>query len=265
MARYSSGGDTRRGLGAMGLAIGAFLLLGGGCAAADSESPRCGGESMKPGDACVGGGAYDGYEEKREQAGQASYWLLRVGGGLVLAGGTALAVGPVADAAGSLRSAARRRSRARPAPPSPASPSPLGPAPAATRRPVRPSPAARPAPRPAARTTVRTTANPNPATRPARGPVRPAPPRTPTLQEQLAGELAGVRFPASRLQPGYDQAEVDAFLARIRAGLLGTGPAVSPARIGGAVFGTAGHRQAGYDRHAVTAFLTALAGSLRTG
>ncbi|MFJ4879114.1 DivIVA domain-containing protein [Streptomyces sp. NPDC088745] len=242
MARYSSGGDTRRGLGAMGLVIGAFLLLGGGCAAADSESPRCGGESMKPGDACVGGGAYDGYEEKREQAGQASYWLLRVGG-LVLAGGTALAVGPVADAAGSLRSAARRRSRARPAPPSSASPTPLGPAPAAIRRPVRPSPAARPAP----------------------GPVRPAPPRTPTLQEQLAEELAGVRFPASRLQPGYDQAEVDAFLARIRAGLLGTGPAVSPARIGGAVFGTAGHRQAGYDRHAVTAFLTALAGSLRTG
>ncbi len=263
MARYSSGGDTRRGLGAMGLVIGAFLLLGGGCAAADSESPRCGGESMKPGDACVGGGAYDGYEEKREQAGEASYWLLRVGGALVLAGGTALAVGPVADAAGSLRSAARRRSRARSAPPSPASPAPLGPAPAATRRPASPRPAARPAPRPAARTPANP--NPNPATRPAPGPARPAPPRTPTLREQLAEELAGVRFPASRLQPGYDRAEVDAFLARIRAGLLGTGPAVGPAQISGAVFGTAGHRQTGYDRHAVTAFLTALAGSLRAG
>ncbi|WP_437081074.1 DivIVA domain-containing protein [Streptomyces sp. enrichment culture] len=91
------------------------------------------------------------------------------------------------------------------------------------------------------------------------------PKRPPTLREQLAQELDSVQFPQSRLQPGYDRREVDAFLARIRANLLGEGPAVVPARIGAVAFSTAGHRQPGYDRQAVDAFLTALADSLRTG
>ncbi|MEU3405339.1 DivIVA domain-containing protein [Streptomyces sp. NPDC006670] len=264
MAHYSSDGETRRGLGAAGLFIGMMLLLGGGCAAMDAESPRCGGESMKPGDACVGtggSGSYDEYEDKQEEAGQASFWLLSVGGALAGTGALALAVGPVADAAWRVRSAARRRSRQQPSPTSPPPASSVT-APTSpdllrlTQPPSRPAPGS--APRPTAR----------PAPRPAQAaPVPPSttPTRPPILREQLAQELGSVQFPQSRLQPGYDREEVDAFLARIQANLLSKGWFIVPAQIDAVAFSTAGHRQTGYDRRAVDAFLTALADSLRTG
>ncbi|MFJ2746317.1 DivIVA domain-containing protein [Streptomyces sp. NPDC087440] len=92
-----------------------------------------------------------------------------------------------------------------------------------------------------------------------------APASPPSLREQLAQELGSVQFPQSRLQPGYDRQEVDVFLARIRASLLGDGPAIAPAQIDAVAFSTAGHRQTGYDRGAVDAFFTALTTSLRTG
>ncbi|WP_352230366.1 DivIVA domain-containing protein [Streptomyces lavendulae] len=264
MARYSGDGETRRGLGAVGLFIGMMLLLGGGCAAMDAESPRCGGESMKPGDACVGtggSGSYDGYEDKQEEAGQASFWLLRVGGALAGAGGLALAVGPVADAAWRIRSAARRRSRQQPSAASPPPVSRVTP-PTSLGLTGLTQPAPRSAPRPAPRATAR------PAPRPASAappPTNTTPKRPPTLPEQLAQELDSVEFPQSRLQPGYDRHEVDAFLKRIRASLLGGGPAAVPAQIRAVAFSTAGHRQTGYDRQAVDTFLTALADSLRAG
>ncbi|GHA31103.1 hypothetical protein GCM10010329_63170 [Streptomyces spiroverticillatus] len=261
MAGYSGGGETRRYLGIWALIIGLLLLFAGGCASKDAESPRCGGERMESGDACVGSGSYSGYEEKKDEAGQAAYWLLRVGGVLAAGGAAVLVVGSVADSAWRLRSAARRRSGT-PAPsPSPAT-DPLsglldfgqvapGPRPT-TARPA-PAPAPRPRPRPT-----------TPAPRAATPAPRPSP-AAPTLRDQLAEEIGSVQFPASRLQPGYDRQQVDTFLTQIRVGLQGKGPAVGPAQIAAAALGTAGHRQTGYDRQAVDAFLTALASSLRSG
>ncbi|EFL19387.1 predicted protein [Streptomyces sp. C] len=245
VAQYNGGGDTSLRLGGMALIIGLVLLLGGGCASMDAESPRCGGERMKPGDACVGSGSYAGYEDKKDEAGQAAYWLLRLGGVLALVGATAMAAGPIADKVQTRRHRARSTSRAQRPSTRPTSP----PAAALTAQEIMAliDGVAPPAPNPAPAAPRRAMASPPPE---------------PASRDQLAQEINDVRFPIVHLEAGYDQNDVDALLARVRRTLEGRGANIGLPLIQAATFRTAGHRQPGYDRRAVDAFLKSLESSL---
>ena len=77
----------------------------------------------------------------------------------------------------------------------------------------------------------------------------------------LVGWIERAEFSSTRLRPGYHEQDVDEFLDRVVAGLLGQAPPVSGRDIRECVFGSAFFR-AGYDEGEVDRFLDELAAAL---
>lgn len=77
----------------------------------------------------------------------------------------------------------------------------------------------------------------------------------------LVRRIEQARFSTTRLRPGYREGDVDEFLDRVAAGLLGQAPPVSGRDIRECVFGSV-FFGAGYDEAEVDRFLDELAAAL---
>lgn len=80
----------------------------------------------------------------------------------------------------------------------------------------------------------------------------------------LIGWIQSSQFAGTRVRPGYDVRDVDAFLARVVAGLRGTAPPVSARDVRESVFRIVRFGP-GYDEREVDAFLGQLAAALDGG
>lgn len=76
--------------------------------------------------------------------------------------------------------------------------------------------------------------------------------------EAMAHHVREVAFSTTRIQPGYDEEEVDAFLDRLEGALLGRAPWLMPEDIRAMKFTTTRLRP-GYDEKEVDAFLEEMA------
>lgn len=81
-------------------------------------------------------------------------------------------------------------------------------------------------------------------------------------RDRMIARLKDARLPVTRMRPGYDMAEVDAFLRRAAAGLAGSAPPLSVQETEGAQFATTKLRP-GYDEEETDALLDELADHLR--
>ena len=93
------------------------------------------------------------------------------------------------------------------------------------------------------------------------GSAEPEEPREASEPTGLIVRVRSASFDRSRLRPGYDERDVDAFLSRVTAGLEGSAAPVSAADVRACVFRTV-RLASGYDMESVDAFLDALAAEL---
>jgi DivIVA domain-containing protein len=84
---------------------------------------------------------------------------------------------------------------------------------------------------------------------------------SPVSSDWLVGWITTARFGVVRVRPGYDERDVDAFLARVVAGLQGDAPPVSARDVKESRFRTV-RFGAGYEEREVDRFLDQLASAL---